>query len=697
MRSNFRAGLVTGVACAAILAMPHTSRAEDETLPELAVEATAASAADVYEYGYNTSYILPGEDITTPIGDGGDFLRSLPGVSGSRMGGHGIEPVIHGQQQTQLNILNDGAFIHGGCPNRMDPQSSFMAVDTFDAVTVLKGYQSVQYGPGGTGGTVLFERLPEDFTGDEFQTRLNAGAGFAGNGDHRNAYADAVAGDGKAQIRFIATADTATNYTDGGGNTVRSAYDQYSFAVLPTFTPTTATTITAGIEATQTYDALFAGAGMDSPEDYGLTYRIGMDHEFDGGGILQSMSFHAYSSLVDHVMDNYSLRTNPGMKMLADTSSDTFGATLSGDVVIKDAPVTIGLDHQSNLRDAYRFSGMPAATVASTPQSRLWPDVTISQTGLFAETLRPVAQDTRLKLGGRYDYVRASADAANEVFGAISANQLYINHYGRGADDATEHNLGGLIRLEHDLSPEIGIFAGLSRSMRTADATERYMAANSGMAAMRWVGNPYLDPEAHHQIDAGVAVMREKWAMEFTAYYDDVQDFILRDRARGQAGVVAVAGETVYRNVDATLAGFEWSGDWQVSAEWALDAGLAYTWGHNDTDHDALAQIPPLEGHVAASWARDAWGFGGQVNFATRQGRIDNGTSLRDVRETPGWATLDAWGSYDFKKAVLRFGVTNIFDNDYANHLNRSNSVDPTEVQVNEPGRTFYAQLNASF
>lgn len=690
MRSTFRAGLVTGVACAAILAMPQPLRAEDEALPELAVEAAPL------EYGYNTNFVLPGEDIMTPIGDGGDFLRSLPGVSGSRMGGHGTDPVIHGQQQTQLNILNDGAFIHGGCPNRMDPQSAFMVVDTFDEVMVLKGYQSVQYGPGGTGGTVLFDRLPEEFIGDELQTRLNAGAGFSGNGDHRNAYADAVAGDGKAQIRFIASIDSANNYEDGDGNTVRSAYDQYSFAVLPTFTPNADTAITAGIEATQTYDALFPGTVMDAPEDYALTYRIGFDRDFDGG-VFERMSFQAYSSLVDHTMDNYSLRANAGMKMLADSSSDTFGAKLTGDVLFDGAPVTLGLDHQANLRDSYRYSGMAMAAVASTPQSRLWPDVTISQTGLFAETTRPVAQDTRLKIGGRYDYVRADADAGYEVFGAISADQLYTNTYGRGVDDATEHNFGGLLRLEHDVTPQLGIFAGISRSVRTADATERYMAANNAMAAMRWVGNPYLDPEAHHQLDAGIAMTREKWGMEFTAYYDDVNDFILRDRARGQAGVVANSGETIYRNVDATLMGFEWGGNIALNAEWSLDAGLAYTWGNNDTDHDALAQIPPLEGHFAAHWSRDAWGLDGQVNFATKQGRVDDDTSLRDVRETPGWASVDAWGTYDLEKAVLRLGVTNIFDNDYANHLNRSNAVDPTEIQVNEPGRTFYAQINAAF
>ncbi|MES9969845.1 MAG: TonB-dependent receptor plug domain-containing protein, partial [Candidatus Thiodiazotropha sp.] len=74
--------------------------------------------------------------------DGGDFLRAINGVSGIRMGGHGIDPVIRGQSQNRLNILLDGAFIHGGCPNRMDPPTAYSAMESYDSVTVIKGSQS---------------------------------------------------------------------------------------------------------------------------------------------------------------------------------------------------------------------------------------------------------------------------------------------------------------------------------------------------------------------------------------------------------------------------------------------------------------------------------------------------------------------------------------------------------------------------
>ena len=59
-----------------------------------------------------------------PAADAGEWLRRLNGVEGIRMGGHGLDPVIRGQQGNALNVLIDGGYVFGGCPNRMDPPTA---------------------------------------------------------------------------------------------------------------------------------------------------------------------------------------------------------------------------------------------------------------------------------------------------------------------------------------------------------------------------------------------------------------------------------------------------------------------------------------------------------------------------------------------------------------------------------------------
>jgi iron complex outermembrane recepter protein len=78
--------------------------------------------------------------------DGADYLRQINGVNISRFGGRGLELIVRGQSQTRLNVLLDGAYVHGGCPNRMDPPASWAALNTYEQVQVIKGVQTLQYG-----------------------------------------------------------------------------------------------------------------------------------------------------------------------------------------------------------------------------------------------------------------------------------------------------------------------------------------------------------------------------------------------------------------------------------------------------------------------------------------------------------------------------------------------------------------------
>ncbi len=119
-----------------------------------------------------TTVILGDQPLmSTPPADGGEFLRGVPGVASGRMGGHGLEVVIRGQSQNQLNIIDSGSFTYGGCPNRMDPPAATAGISRADKIIVERGYQSVTNGPGGSGGSVILEReTPELRTVDRLRS-----------------------------------------------------------------------------------------------------------------------------------------------------------------------------------------------------------------------------------------------------------------------------------------------------------------------------------------------------------------------------------------------------------------------------------------------------------------------------------------------------------------------------------------------
>ena len=656
---------------------------------------------------------LPEEIELAPTSDGGELLRNIPGISGSRMGGRGIDPIIRGQNSNRLNILLDGAYVYGGCPNRMDPPTAYTSLNSYDSITVIKGSQTVIYGGGGPGGTVLFERRTPRFSADE-PFRAEASAGYKSNSDTQQYGADVGVGNANWFLRAIADYTDANNYEDGNGDSVRSAYRNKEGVAILGYTPNDNTRLELSYEANREEDVLFAGAGMDSPYSDNDTTRL----KFETGtpmGFLAATRAELYYSDIDHLMDNYSLRElSSPMKMRVPSTSRTGGGRMSGEIHTANSMIwTIGADYQKNNRDAKRYSGMASGGRPSNLQSILWPDVDLKQTGLFAEFSRPLSDTDNLKTGIRYDYVDTSADAANEDANVPtmpgmsverSPSDLYELYYNTRKDDQTEHNVGGFITLEHLLDPSSTVYATLSRTVRTADASERYIASDNGMnGAMRWVGNPDLDPEEHHQLELGYTRDAGFWDTAVSVYYNDVSDYIMRDRAHGQSGIQQDDNASIYRNVDAELYGFEMEAGIRWASYWSSRATLAYVHAENTDDNQAIAQVPPLGGTVSLEYTRNDWNIGGLVRADASQHRVQDNpdrNSGEDADTTSGWGTLDLFTGYEgAEHFTLSAGVNNVFDKAYAYHVNRANvdPFNPDAVQVNEPGREYWVRLSTTF
>jgi iron complex outermembrane receptor protein len=630
--------------------------------------------------------------------DGGHFLRQVNGVNMSRFGGRGLEPIIRGQSQTQLNILLDGAYVHGGCPNRMDPPASWAALETYEKVEVIRGVQTLQYGGGGSGGTVLFERDTRALAEEEGLHGRVSGAAST-NGLKYDFLADVIASGEKGYVRFFTEFKENDNYEDGDGKEVRSAFDHKQAGMVLGYTPTEDRLFEMTIERNEFTDALYPGSGMDSPEESGTFYKLRYLDKPDIAWI-DDIKAEVYLMEVDHVMDNFSLREPPvmmGMPMLrkTDTTSDTTGGRLVLSSTLQNTSVTYGIDLQRNVRNATLFN------MNMTPPQELfylWPDATIQQLGIFAEATTRLDEKRRLVYGLRVDQVDASAGLADaNPMPMYSANMAYMTYYGTKAEDQTETNVGGLLRYEIDLDYGVTLFTGLSRTVRTADATERYMNKWGTNPADRWIGNPAIDPEKHHQIDLGILKQGGSHSLSATLFYDDVSDFILRDVAAGQPGILLADGAQIYRNVDAELYGLEIEGTWRLRPGLDLTAALAYVHATNTTDDRPIAQTPPLGGKVQLDYYSGRWTHGARLRFADSQDRVDPDSPLY-IGETAGWAVFDLYGSYAINETFsMRWGIDNLFDKTYAEHASRSNLLDLEAIRVNEPGRVAWLKLTAEF
>jgi len=617
-----------------------------------------------------------------PVTDGGELLKSLNGISGTRMGGRAIDPIIRGQKQTAINVLLDGAYLHGGCPNRMDPPTTYTAVDSYDWITVIKGNRTVQYGGGGSGGTVLFERKWPQF--NDKPVTGSASSSYESQGGKWELAADIAAGSEQGYIRVIGHTAEGDNYEDGDGNEVRSAYKSQSGTLMAGYALSNNTRIQGSFEKAEETDVLFPGAGMDSPYARSENIRLKLDHQFTNGSF-KTLKAELYQSDVEHLMDNYSLRDlTAAMKMDAPSTSDTQGGRIVLTGISNRIDWLAGLDLQKNTRNANQQLPMMMSKIAGIQ----WPDAEIQQVGLFGEAEYAIDAKNRIKGGLRIDQVETKANRVSEAFtGGMMAGKTPEMLYGTGETDQEESNVGGFIHWNHNINALFQWETIISRSVRTADATERYIATS------KWIGNPELEPEKHHQLEGILSVNMGAAKGSLSGWVNKVDDYILRSN---------ISGKDRYSNVDATLMGIEAEASHRINANWLFSTQLAWIKGENDDNGEALSQISPLELRAKARYLQNNWQTGIELISAAKQDEVclydDANCGGQDVRKTPSYwvANLDA--QYQIQKGLsLEAGINNLFDENYTLHESRNDTFNPNPIQVAEPGRSVWLKAHYKF
>lgn len=624
-----------------------------------------------------------------PASDGADYLKTIPGFSAIRAGGSNGDPVLRGMFGSRLNILTNGGNMIGACPNRMDAPTAYISPETFDRLTVIKGPQSVQWGPGASAGTVLFEREPEQFSqpSSELGTRLNASL-LTGSNGRFDKLVDTAVGNREGYARFVGNQSQADDYRDGDNHRVPSRWDKWSGDAALGWTPDADTLVelTAG---KGNGDARYAGRGMDGAQF--KRESLGLRFEKSGlGEVFDKLEGQVYYNYADHVMDNYSLRTPSTTGMMAGPMASaverrTLGTRLKGTWHWNDLQLLAGVDAQTSQHRAR--SAMGVDTYKELPWDK---DAELRNYGLFGELTWSLDDNDRLVSGARLD--RASARDSRQTLG--SGMSVVPNPT---ADQQRQASLpSGFVRWEHDLaSLPATAYAGVGHVQRFPDYWELFSPTRGPSGSANAFAG--LKPEKTTQLDVGLQYRHadlDAWA---SGYLGQVEDFMLFDY-QGNA--------TQARNVDARIWGGEVGAAYNLTPRWKVDATLAYAWGENTSDHRPLPQMPPLDTRLGLTYARDNWSAAALWRLVAAQRRIDADAGNvvgKDYRQSPGFGVFSLNAAYRVNSHLkLSSGIDNLFGKAYAEHLNLAGNAGfgypASEPQaVNEPGRTLWSKVEFSF
>ncbi|WP_241606892.1 TonB-dependent copper receptor [Rosenbergiella australiborealis] len=599
-----------------------------------------------------------------PASDGSDYLHTIPGFSQIRNGGTNGDPIFRGMFGSRLRMLiNDGEML-GACGSRMDAPSSYISPENLDLMTLIKGPQTVLWGPGNSAGTLRFERLPPSFTQSGIQGTVSL---LSASRQRNDQNADITLGHQDGYLRVTGNHARSNDYHDGKGNTVPSQWRKWNSDITLGWTPdaTTLIEVTAG---QGNGNARYAGRGMDGSQFKRQSLGAKLQKQNISETFTEFTS-NVYVNNADHVMDNFSLRhpqIGMVMPMRSEVGRKTMGGRMMGTWQWGETQLQSGADMQTNHHRRKRIQGWRN-------------DAQFSDYGMFSELRYTLNPSNSLISGARIDFAQAKD---------------------RRTTTAVERHTwlpAGFLRVEHSPAQSaMMLYAGLGYTQRFPDYWELFSptyGADGRSGAFRQV-----KPEKTMQLDIGAKYHDKRLNTWISAYIGWVEDFILFRYHPAATRISDV------KNVDALIFGGELGADYQWTEQWKLEASVSYAQAENRQQHRPLPQIPPLETRWGATWQQGALSATGLIRVVSAQHRVaknDGNVVGKDFGSSAGFVTLAANSRYQFTdKFALTIGIDNLLNKTYSEHLNLAGNSRfgyPSTTRINEPGRSYWLTLTYHF
>lgn len=618
---------------------------------------------------------------TDSADDAAERLQGVNGVRLLRQAGTSSAISLRGLTGPRVPIVLDGMDIEGACNHGMDPATSYLALDSIDRLSVLKGPHTVQYG-GLIGGAVLAERTTPA-TSAPSRGELQ---GLNGAFGERLLAAEGLYNTEAAWLRVNAQQSQRGDYLDGQGHPVPSAYERQQFNLDAGWRLSPQQTLQFDLghsDGNALYPAFHMDGTLFQQDRAALSWKL--RHALPW---LDKLELKGQVQRVHHLMDNFTLRGPAGAVVDEENTlwevmrQDTLNRLLrlQGDVSLTDQQrLTLGLawrrsDHDAanHLRSQTCIDVGLAAPVCQSrdPGFRPYYQVQQSQSSAFGEWVMDL-DAWRLVAGQRWDRVSTDTGAVRDFTTGLTPKSSEQGH-------ATALLQQRVARVEWMASPAWQWHLAWGQSERAPGPIE-----------IGSVDALSLRPERNHELNAGLHAQQGHWEADVSAFESHIQDFIL------------LTSGTAARNVDALRRGWEAELSQRVTPQWQWRLALNTVRGQNTSMQSALAQTPADEVRATLAWTSGPWQIDGEWRGVARQDRYafgqgnTNGLDLNQA--TPGFGVLKLQTRYQFKPGVsLSVGIDNVANKAYAEHINHSSDRSwaglgkPLSDRVPEPGRRWW-------
>ena len=597
-----------------------------------------------------------------------EHLSELKNVSLVRRGSYAWEPVVNNMQTERLSTTIDGMKIFYACTDKMDPVTSYVESGNLQSISLNSGLDGNPQATGNIGGSLDLKLRKTGFDNDPFHA--SASAGHEWNGHVQVYGADAALSSHRTYLNAGAFYRHANNYKVGGGDELQFS----QFQKVNVFT-------NAGLrlaekdmlEATFIFDRAtdvgYPALNMDVAKAEGFITSLSYKHLFRKA----SWETKVYYNHITHEMDD-TKRPDVEIHMDMPGKSCTAGVYSLLTTALKQHDLALNYDLYYNrlFADMTMYPGGAAPMYMVT-----WPDVRTLNTGFAMTDNISIAHNQSLRLSAKLAWQQQRLN--NEE--GYHALRVFFP----GMEDAY-HQTTGRIAANYSLSiKNYALSIGAGWGSRAPTVTEGYgYYLNNTFDQYDYIGNPSLKNESAVELNSAV-----KWhPTERVNLTLDGNVFLFSNYIIGQFETrlspmtVGAEGVKVYGNIShATIANVSLTTEWQLTEQLCWNGKVSYSSGR-DADGDPLPLISPV------SWQAEL-----QYHYQRLQAQAVVKGNMRQTNyggkygETAAseWAVLNLSAQYSFSSIIVRGGVENLFDKQYATYADWNH--------IPQKGRNIYLNL----
>lgn len=623
------------------------------------------------------------------LNDATSLITKIPNANVIHHGSQTGIVQIRGLSQDRIKVKIDGMEITPACPNHMDPPMHYANMNELNNIQVISGITPVSQGGDSLNGTISVKTKAPEFS--TISTAVSFG--YSGSNDGTRFAVENNISNQSLALNINYEKNKADNLISPKGEIKNSSYDIAKTNL--NLSTKINTNHQLGLELGQQIGKNLGtpALGMDMTKDNAYKTAINYFGQFDNVEIDSKIYHHK----IDHIMDNFTMRTAM-MSMIAPATSVNTGFILNSKIIAKNNDIfRVGIEQHQNDFDVYMINNMNKMRQDSfNNDSR-------NRLGIYGEWETKLSEKNRLLAGLRSDTVKTSANKIQNIGMADPMKIAQQTAFNNANLSKTDHNFDWTLLNTYQHNDNLSYEMGIARKTRSPSIVERYIwtpSSTYGQADGRsYLGNPDLNPEVSHQINLGISYKTTTSYLKANVFYNKISDYI-----QGVATTNLDANNNSilkYDNISsAVLTGFDIAFGHQLNSQFKIDGNFGFTQGKNKSNDDNLYRIAPAKLQVNFSYLpTEKLTHNLEIITASKQSKV---SKYNNEMPTAGYGVVNFSTTYKFRKnSHFVFGVDNLGDKTYAEHLNGKNQIANSAVAIGErllnPARFAYFGMKADF